>query len=840
MHRIDRAGAMVALPIPEDEARKLIRGREHEVAIAAVNGPAAVVISGDEQAVHDCARGLRATVLRTDRAFHSHHLDEILEPFHEVLAALTYSPPTTPIISAATGEPVAAEQLCTPEYWTRQARDTVRFGDVLNRLESSGVRAFIETGPGRTLSALVSAALPGADEPIACLRETEPDGFLTALAGLHVRGVPVDWSPLTAGGTLIDLPPYPFQRQRYWLRDVEHPPIDPLRYTVAWQPHPAPSRPAPGGTWLIVAEHDEDTAGLRRALTERGVQLRQCTDLRQYQGSPDGIVSLPALDDRDHLGLPRAATATLDLLNAADAAGLGAPVWTLTRGAVSTGPADPIHRPAQAAVWGLGRTIALETPHVWGGLLDLPPEPDQDCWSTVADVLLTPGNEDEIAIRGENVLVPRLRRAPARDPRPWRPHGTVLVTGGLGGLGAQVARWLARNGAVHLLLAGRRGATTPGAADLRADLIALGADVTIAACDVTDRTALSRLITSVPADAPLTAVVHAAGILDDAPAASLTPQRMAGVWAAKTAAAWHLHELTRSLPLEHFVLFSSLAGVVGSAGQSAYAAANAALDALALHRRDLGLPATSVAWGPWSGPGMFEAVAGSSPHLDGLTAMAPQTALDALDRCTPGCTVIADVAWNRLARRPRSLLTELTADAQPDTPDPLPAEVLALPDEDLQEFLLGRVVAHVSAVSGHPTGDVPPDEPFKQLGMDSLATIQLRNRLSAETGLRLSATVVYDHPTPAELADHLTDGLRASQAPSNRPVLDRLRDLEQAMGATTTTPDARAEITAALEGLVRRWRAPETLDAAPSPDLDVASDEEMYGLIDAVLGAADD
>ncbi|WP_433343020.1 SDR family NAD(P)-dependent oxidoreductase [Micromonospora sp. CA-111912] len=837
MRQVGHAGAMVALPVSEDEARELIRGREHEVAIAAVNGPAAVVLSGDEQAVHDCVRGLRATVLRTDRAFHSHHLDEILEPFHEVLTGLTFSPPATPIISAVTGEPVAAGQLCTPEYWTRQARDTVRFGDALERLARAGVRAFVEAGPGHTLSTLVSAALPDADEPITCLRETEPDGFLTALAGLHVRGVRVDWSPLTAGGTLVDLPPYAFQRERYWLRDVEHPPVDPVRYDVTWQPRPAPDRPAHGGTWLIVGEHD--AAGLRRALIGRGVQVRQCTDLRQHQGTPAGIVSLLALDDRDDAGLPRAATATLDLLNAVDATGLGAPVWNLTRGAVSTGPGDRIRRPAQAAVWGLGRTIALETPYVWGGLLDLP---EQDCWSMVADVLLDPGGEDEIAIRGDDVLVPRLRRAPVREPQPWRPHGTILVTGGLGGLGAQVARWLARRGAGRLLLAGRRGAATPGAEDLRADLVALGVDVRIAACDVTDRAALSRLIASVPADAPLTAVVHAAGILDDAPAAVLTPQRMAGVWAPKTGAAWHLHELTRALPLEHFVLFSSLAGVVGSAGQGAYAAANAALDALALHRRDLGLPATSVAWGPWAGPGMFDAVAGRPPHLDGLTAMVPQEALDALERCVPGCSVVAEVDWNRFGGRPRGLLAELTTGAEPGRPEPLPAEVLALPDEDLREFLLGRVVTHVSAVSGHPAADVPPGEPFKQLGMDSLATIQLRNRLSADTGLSLAATVVYEHPTPVELAGHLTDRLRALRTPSSRPVLDRLRDLEEALGATTTAEDARTEITAALEGLLRRWRGTEGLavsaDLDVASDLDIASDEEMYSLIDAVLGTA--
>ncbi|HEV2639091.1 MAG TPA: SDR family NAD(P)-dependent oxidoreductase [Actinocrinis sp.] len=846
MGRIGRTGLMAAVPIGEDQARALIRGREHEIAIAAVNGPAAVVLSGDEQAVRDCVHGLRATVLRTDRAFHSHHLDEILEPFHEVLAGLAFSPPRTPIVSAATGEPVTADQVCTPEYWVRQARDTVRFGDVVDRLAGAGVRAFVEVGPGHTLSALVSAALPDADEPIPCLRESEPDGFPAALAGLHVRGVPVDWSPLTAGGALVDLPPYAFQRERYWLRDVEHPPVDPVRYDLAWQPWSVPSQPTYSGTWLIVAEHDDAAAaGLHHALTERGAQAHQCTDIGRWPdqcpATPTGIVSLLALDDRDHAGgLPRAATATLDLLNAVDAAGLGAPVWNLTRGAVSTGPGDPVRRPRQAAGWGLGRAVALETPYVWGGLIDLP---ERDRWSAVADVLLGPGGEDEIAIRGDEILVPRLRRAPAREPRPWRPHGTVLVTGGLGGLGAQVARWLARQGAVRLLLAGRRGIATPGAPGLCADLAALGADVHVAACDITDRATLSRLLASIPADAPLTAVIHAAGILDDAPAASLTPQRMARVWAAKAGAAWELHELTRSQPLGHFVLFSSLAGVVGSAGQAAYSAANAALDALAVHRRDLGLPATSIAWGPWAGAGMFDSVAGR-PHLDGLAAMAPQVALDALERCGPGCTVVAEVDWNRFARRPHALLADLAAGPEPGRHEPLSAEVLALPDDEFREFLLGRVVAHASAVSGHPAADVPPGEPFKQLGMDSLATIQLRNRLSADTGLRLAATVVYEHPTPVELAAHLADGLRGSQRPSSRPVLDRLRDLEEALGSTATTGDAQAEITAALEGLVRRWRG------AGSPDgvselgtvsaLDVASDEEMYGLIDAVLGTTDE
>jgi NAD(P)-dependent dehydrogenase (short-subunit alcohol dehydrogenase family) len=453
--------------------------------------------------------------------------------------------------------------------------------------------------------------------------------------------------------------------------------------------------------------------------------------------------------------------------------------------------------------------------------------------------------EGEFAVRGRDILIPRLRRAATGSPARWQPHGTVLVTGGLGGLGAQVARRLARRGAGQLLLAGRRGEATPGADALRAELQALGADVRIVACDVADRVALARLIASVPADMPLTAVVHAAGVLDDAPAAALTPQRSADVFAAKVSAGWHLHELTRNLPLERFILFSSLAGIVGSPGQASYSAANAALDALAVHRAGRGLPATSIAWGPWAGPGMYGAPAGRIRHGDGLTALPPDVALDAMERCLSGCVTVADVDWNRFAQagqRRRALLADLvTGGTQPTAATLFRDRLAEIVDDDLPEFLLEQVIGHVSAISGNATTAVPREEPFRQMGMDSLATIQLRNRLTADTGLRLPATVVYEHPTPLELSRHLAAALRAGQTSAHRSVVAELRRIGEELAGTGLPVGDRTEVTALLEDVLRKVRAGEGEPDSTMPpvDLDVASDAEMYSLIDTVLGAGE-
>ncbi|MGW3152386.1 SDR family NAD(P)-dependent oxidoreductase, partial [Streptomyces sp. NPDC001177] len=368
----------------------------------------------------------------------------------------------------------------------------------------------------------------------------------------------------------------------------------------------------------------------------------------------------------------------------------------------------------------------------------------------------------------------------------WSPRGTVLITGGTGALGGHVARWLAGAGAEHLVLTSRRGLDAPGAAGLVAELEATGVAVTVAMCDVADRSALAALL----AEHPVNAVVHTAGVDHLEPLETMTPGAFADVLSAKAAGALHLDALLADRELDAFVLFSSIAGVWGSGYQAAYAAANALLDGLAERRRAQGLPATAVAWGPWAGGGMAEAD-GADERLRrrGLipmpTALAVAGLRQALDSGEATVTV-ADVDWERFlppftVGRPSALLGDLpeaerilTAGSTVGEPgtaiaSPLADRLTGMPETEQHTLLVDLVRTHAAAVLGHSGADeVEADRAFKDLGFDSLTAVELRNELNAETGLALPSTLVFDHPNAQALARQLRTeltGLTTAAAP---------------------------------------------------------------------------
>ncbi|MFF2078453.1 type I polyketide synthase [Kitasatospora sp. NPDC058162] len=602
-------------------------------------------------------------------------------------------------------------------------------------------------------------------------------------------------------------------------------------------------------------------------------------------GPVTGVLSLLSLVSAPLEGrpaVPGGLAGTLALLQALEAAGFDAPLWSVTTGAAATGPGDPVADPAGALVWGLGVVAAAETPQ-WGGLIDLPEEPGGRAAARAVRALLAGGPEAELAVRAEGLFARRVVPAPAdgpavaaaaaaaasagtgagaapeepgtrpRGPVPLAaPRGTVLLTGGSGALAGHAARWLARRGAEHLLLAGRRGAAAPGAAELAAELTGLGAGgVSFAAVDVADREAVARLLAEIPADRPLTAVLHTAAVLDDATLGALTVEQLDRVLRVKALGARHLDELTRGLELEAFVLFSSAAAVTGLPGQGNYAPGNAYLDALALHRRAAGLPATSVSWGLWAGAGIADAEAARQSRRHGYLPMAPETALAALDRVLADGTphlLVAAADWPVLAAvRSHPLLAELLPAADPEDggagaasgTDPgagLRAELTPLAAADRARELLRRVRTESAAVLGRADGDtVAAHRGFRDQGFDSIATVELRNRLGRLTGLRLPATLVFDHPTPQALAEQLLARLDlptpAGPAGTGGELLAGLDRLERLFAALAEDDPARDEAVRRLGALVGAGHG-----SALGAGLAAASDDELVDFIGRELG----
>ncbi|MES4904969.1 MULTISPECIES: type I polyketide synthase [unclassified Streptomyces] len=659
------------------------------------------------------------------------------------------------------------------------------------------------------------------------------------------------------------------------------------RHRVRWTPLSEPEPPALSGTWLVlVPAGHEDHPAVRtatRALAEHGADAtawpldpvaagRHALAERLAAQGPDtplaGVLSLLALDERPHPAhpaLPAGLAATVAAVQALGDAKITAPLWCLTQGAVSTGHDDPLTHPLQAQTWAFGLVAALEHPDRWGGLVDLPADPDERTAPRLAALLSgAPGHgrgEDQTAIRTTGVLARRIvhatsDRSTAR--RPWQPRGSVLITGGTGGVGALLARWAAGHGAAHLLLTSRRGPDAPGAGELAAELRALGATVTVAACDAADREAMRCVLEAIPDEHPLSTVIHAAGVSEQELIADVDDAHLDRMLAPKALAARHLHELTQHLDLSAFIMFSSVTASWGSGGQAAYAAANAYLDALAEHRRGLGLPATSVAWGLWGAVGM----ATSAEEIDffrrrGIHPLDPDLAVaslqQAVERREAGA-VIAAVDWRRFlasftALRPSPLLSDLpeAATARTEEPsraseeeaDPLRRKLAGSPPAERHHILVRHVQAHAASTLGHDDADaVPPTKPFQELGFDSITAVQLRDRLNAGTGLRLPTTVLFDYPSAEELARHLHGLLGAEAASGEQQLMSELDGWDAGHAPDAVDEAARARIAARLRLLADKWADPaRTAGAAGSHhDLETATAEEIFDLITTEFG----
>ncbi|MFF4608038.1 beta-ketoacyl synthase N-terminal-like domain-containing protein, partial [Streptomyces sp. NPDC001339] len=863
MQALPSGGAMVSFAATEDEVRAELDGVTG-VSVAAVNGPRSVVISGDEDevtAVADrlTARGVKTKRLRVSHAFHSPHMDAVLDDFRKVASELSYEAPALPLVSNVTGELATAEELCSPEYWVRHVREAVRFADGIRTLEREGARVFLELGPDAVLTAMAGDCLPSGSDAVLIpfLRRDRPEEqtALAALAHLHVTGVRVDWSSFFPGARRVELPTYPFQRRRYWLEtelpepvapaadDAFHhlretlergdlaalaeelnvdedalsavlpaltswhrdqhtrPTLDGLRYRITWKPLRDDGPASLSGNWLVVTPPDADPDTVTRithALTAHGAHplVHTPDSLPTVTESLSGVLSLLPLatvtGETEATGRTEATAETgtteerdvieptTALLHAIAADGIEAPVWTVTTGAVSVSPSEPLTHPSQAQLRVLTGT---STPAPLHGIVDLPSHLDDRATELLVHALAS--DENELAVRTSGLSARRLVPAPRGPSTPdiRLPGGTALLSGTLDpATAARTAHWLARHGAAHILLA-PMGATADTATELsatvRRETDALGVEVTV--CHGIDGShgldgphgldgshgldgldghygphglytlaaTLTTTLTTLPPERPLTAVVHFA-----------FPDHDHDSTVAHIALTEHLNTLTTTTDRRTLSTLEAFALITSPDADSA--PLTEAFQALAHRRRQHGLHATTLIT-TWPG------TATPAPGMRPL----PTTLEDHLlhQALVPGShtLLIADFDWHSHPAADTPLYRGIaqstpgqtpTAAALPPAELPLPDQLKTTPAEDHLAFTTAWVRARAAATLGHDTPEsVPPNAQFTDLGFTSLGVVEFRNHLQSATGLSLPAALIWDYPTPEDLATHLLAAL---------------------------------------------------------------------------------
>ena len=541
------------------------------------------------------------------------------------------------------------------------------------------------------------------------------------------------------------------------------------------------------GRWLFIGEPGASlTQGL--AATAAEVTITPTHDLSPLQTTPtwDGVVYFPptTLDPLDQTPLRIAVEIAHAIIESP------APWWIITQGAVATDSRDKVPELAAAGIWGFARTVAQEHPELKVRRIDwaLKTGPALQLDHLLAE-LQRPDGEDQLAWRDGQRLAPRLVPAPTvepEEPLSISADGTVLVVGGTGGLGLSLASWLGEKGARHIVLAARREADANSLPLLQALTVA-GISVRIKQLDVSRPEEVSRVIAEISAEGPpLCGVVHSAGVLDDGALRQLDWSRFETVLAPKVAGAWYLHEQTRDLPLDFFVLFSSSTALLGTPGQANHAAANSWLDALAQHRRALGLPAVSINWGPWSTIGAAARLGVASQArrhgLDTISATKGWHLLGEVLSASPASIGVLPMTWSEaptdLVRAPffdRVRARGITATQMPVAPAAEPTQDWArLPPTKRVHQLRELIQREIAAVLGlEAEVRVDPAKGFFALGMDSLTAVEMRNRLQTQMGHTLPSTVVFDHPSTEALAQHLSAGFDPAKpiAETARPPL---------------------------------------------------------------------
>ena len=779
MHDLPDAGAMAAVFAAPGAVEGLLTGLDGRLALAVVNAPGNVVVSGPRQDMDAFAaildgQGIGWRALAVSQAFHSPCMDPILDAFEACFAGITLHAPHTPCVSNLTGAFAEAGQIATPGYWRRHLRETVRFASGLETLLDAGLTDLLEIGPHPVLSQLAGQC--AGVRPIRCMASmrrglSQRDQLLDALGEAYAAGGDIAWEAvggLPSDAGRVPLPTYPFARTRHWaaagLTDRQVPAstddADDLILLPVWDQAAMPETQAPTkGKWFLQTDRPDQgfPMALLPALPGEGLSaIPPDTDGILFVLAGDG--ALPAGD----WSAPDAAALhalTQRIRHLAAAAPERTRLVFATAGARAR-PGESVV-PGQAALWGIVQTVRQEHPERDIRLLDLGLPQAGRIMDLPLGLLLADALPERALLREQGLFVERLERAvpDSRAPVSLRRDATYLVTGGTGGLGLALAQWLAFSGARHILLVSRN-APVAGPRAVMDALAAQGIDIRHRTCDVGDEAAVRELFAARETDIPpIRGVFHLASTTGDAPA-----QGFARTLAAKAAAAGHLHANAGELDL--FVLFSSIAALHGSPGHAAYSAANACLDALAAHRLARGLPVLCIDWGAWDAgmttrPGVKEALAAA-----GIRPIAPRRALAALARLL-GSDISQAVVMDAddVARENR---TAQAGHAPPAGQEPEGTSRHALLDDAnaLENYLAGQIRAALKLSEDTPGRD----DDLIALGLDSLMFLTLSQAISRTLGIRVGPGELFAHATIARLAERVRElAGRGEDAPAPPP-----------------------------------------------------------------------
>ena len=900
---ITGTGGMLALAATHAVAESLIG--DGSAAVAAVNGPLSTVVSGpvselERIAADAAAQSIRTWTVDVDYASHSPAVDSISATLAADLAGISPKSGDTVFLSTVTGESMPTD-LLGAEYWVRNLRDPVRLDSAVETALRRRHRVFVEISPHPVLTVALSSTIEtdGSDAVVLGTIGRDDGGmdrWMTAAAAGYVNGLTVDVGVVNAQGRApvegdgteagvsarpqLDLPTYPFQRTRFWYvpggRDRQEPSAG-SRYRTDWDPAEVPTETTtPPLTVLAVGTAEsEDLSSILGAttyvrLTPDGAQADLVAALESK--APDVIVWVASDQSVGETDPLKTVTLGASVLRAVLAADSAAVLWAILYGSSAVHDGEAVD-PSVSAVTGLLGSFHAEHPSRFGGSVDLAastPLAGTTEISHTLNALVQQGTSNErYAIREGQLYSARLRSL--GDPVPdrsrnndTRSRGTVLITGGTGGLGSHLARRVAV-GTDRLVLLSRSGSTAPGADLLAAELAELGTSVDIVSCDVTDSAAVHAIVRTYRP----TSVFHLAGALDDCPIVDLSTERLRSSMSAKVLGAANLDAALADRPVDEFVVFSALAGTIGVALQGAYGAANAYLDGVAAQRRARGLSAISVACSALQPSGMVDGTTAQILEARGARTMKSQHAFAILDHLTAtessaagsATTVVADIDWQKfvgngvVAETP--LLSEVlkasrasvtTSDRNGVTSAETPAlrtKLAGMPAAARTRALLPTVTTALGAALGYETGDhIDADRSFVDLGGDSLAAIRLRTALASATGLSFPVTIAFERPTARGLAEYASelfgDELSGSEPDVTDGVdVDRLLDGLDSGLDTLVDEGARRRVASRLKVLSRRLGAEvgHRDDSHSDESTGVETDEDLFASLDEELGA---